>query len=86
MTVVLHLTEEIVMGGDQGLVVEKEIGIEGQHWITVAVIDAGGQDQAVRKGVDDHQDPVVQIEEAVTVPHQGITEGHPQGEGLRAAY
>lgn len=62
--VILHLTEETVMGGDQ--VVEREIGGEGQ-------------DLAVERetGIDgEGQGHVVLIEEVAIVLLQGSTEDH----------
>lgn len=80
--IVHYLTEEIVMGGDQDLIAEIETDVGGQDQIAETEIGVGGQDQPVKKDADDHQDPVAQIGEVVTVHLQDNTEDHPQGEGL----
>ena len=60
---------ETVMEGDQ----DPVVGIE---------TDVGGQDQAVKSGIDDRQDLVVQTEEVVTIPlHDSTEDHHPQGTG-----
>ena len=77
-----HLIGETVMEEDQGLVVEIGIGVDDQDPVVGIETDIGDQDQAVKSGVDDHQDLAVQIEEVATVPlHDSIEDHHPQDTG-----
>ena len=80
--IVGHLIGETAMEGDQDLVVEIGIDADDQDPVVGIETDVGSQDQAVKSGVDDRQDLVVQTEEVVTVPlHDSTKDHHPQGTG-----
>lgn len=80
--IVGHLIGETVMEGDQDLVVEIGIDADDQDPVVGIETDVDDQDQAVKSGVDEHQDLVVQIEEVTIVPlHDSIEDHHPQDTG-----
>ena len=79
VVIISHLIGETVMEGDQDPV--AEIGIDTDDQDPVVEIEIG-VDQAVKRGVDEPQDPVVQIEEVGIVPlHDSTEDRHPQDTG-----